>query len=134
MTVPLALVRAEIRRRWRGAAAVGLVLGLGSAAVLAAAAGARRTDTAFPRMLAATGGAQILVSSTDGDQSARSRFYERVAALEGVDRMGLLAGVGLIPTRVPRGAGTEIGSCAILSLDGAFGYELDRPNVLAGLA
>lgn len=132
MSFPLALARAEIRRRWRGAAAVGLVLGLGFAAVLAAAAGARRTDTAFPRMLAATGGAQFLVSSTDEDQSARRRFYERVAALDGVDRMGLLAGIGLIPISVPRGAGTLIGSCAILSLDGTFGYDLDRPNLLAG--
>lgn len=130
--VPLALARAEIRRRWRGAAAVGLVLGIGFAAVLAAAAGGRRTETAFPRMLAATGATHLLVSSGNQDQTARHQFYRRVAALDGVDRVGLLAGIGLIPMRVPKGAGREMESCATLSLDGVFGYGLDRPNVLDG--
>lgn len=130
--VPWALARAEIRRRWRGAAAVGLVLGLGFAAVLAAAAGGRRTATAFPRMLAASRATALLVSSGNVDQVARHQFYRRVAALDGVGRMGLLAGIGLIPTRVPKGSGTEMESCANLSLDGVFGYDLDRPNVLQG--
>lgn len=130
--VPLALARAEIRRRWRGAAAVGLVLGLGFAAVLAAAAGARRTETAFPRMLAATGGTQLLVGSFEEDQASRRRFYKGVAALDGVDRIGLLAGIGLIPMRVPKGEGTKVAACDTVSLDGVFGYDLDRPNVLDG--
>lgn len=130
--VPLALARAEIRRRWRGAAAIGLVLGIGFAAVLAAAAGARRTDTAFPRMLAATGGTQLLVGSFDEDQASRRRFYEGVAALDGVDRIGLMAGIGLIPMRVPKGEGTRVAACDTVSLDGVLGYDLDRPNVLDG--
>lgn len=132
LMTPLALAQAEIRHRWRGVAAVGLVLGIGFAAVLAAAAGARRTQTAFPRMLVATGASQLLVSSGDEDQTARHRFYRRVAALDGVERMGIIAGIGLIPIRVPKGAGTEVESCANLSVDGVFGYAIDRPNVLDG--
>ena len=126
------LLWGEIRRRWRGAAAVGLLFGIGFAAVLAAAAGARRTETAFPRMLEATGATEVLVSSINPDQASRRRFYERVATLDGVEQIGLLAGVGLIPTGVPKGGGTEIASCANLSLDGLFAYEVDRPNVLRG--
>ena len=132
MMVPPTLFRGELRRRWRGAAAVGLVLGIGFAAVLAAAAGARRTDTAFPRMLAANGGTQLLVSSTNEDALARRRLYERVGALDGVDRIGLLAAIELVPMRVPKGTGTAVESCANLSVDGVVGYELDRPNVLEG--
>lgn len=130
--VTLALARGEIRRRWRGAAAVGLLLGIGFAAVLAAAAGARRTETAFPRMLETTHATELLVGSGNEDQEARRRFYRRAGAVDGVERVGLLAGIGLIPIHVPKGAGTELASCANLSLDGVFGYDLDHPNVLRG--
>lgn len=130
--ITLALAWGEIRRRWRGAAAVGLVLGIGFAAVLAAAAGARRTETAFPRMLKTTGATQLLVGSTATIPASQQRFYKRVAALDGVARIARVAGIALIPVRVPKGAGTTIDSCAYLSLDGVFGYDLDRPNVLDG--
>lgn len=127
-----ALVWGEIRRRWRAAAVVGVVLGLGFAAVLTAAAGARRTESAFPRMLAATNARQLLVSSANNDQASRRGFYERVATVEGVERMGLVVGVGPVPMHVPRGKGTAIEACSNLSLDGIAGYEVDRPNVIEG--
>jgi hypothetical protein len=126
------LVWGEIRRRWRGAAVVGLVLGVGFAAALTAAAGARRTETAFPEMLAVTTAPQILVSSANEDQQARHRFYDRLTALDGVRRTGLIAGVQMVPTSVPKGSGTVIEACSTLSLDGVAGYELGRPNVVEG--
>lgn len=45
------IVRADLRRRWRAMLAVVLLIGLVSGVVLVAAAGARRTGTAYPRML-----------------------------------------------------------------------------------
>jgi putative ABC transport system permease protein len=47
-------LRAEVRSRWRAWLAVGLIIGLAGGAVMAAAAGARRTDTAYARFLRAT--------------------------------------------------------------------------------
>src|SRR5207248_2175782 len=98
---------------------------------LAAAAGARRTDTAFPRMLKATNGSDVLVSATAGGQ-ADMAFYDRVAQLDGVTDSGKLVALGLIPVSVPRGAGAEILSAAHISEDGRAGYEIDRPNIVAG--
>ena len=126
------LVRGEIRRRWRAAAIVGIVVGVGFAAALTAAAGARRTESAFPRMLAATAAPQLLVSSADPDQVTRRAFYERIGKLDGVERMGVVVGVQLVPMHVPKGKGVAIDSCSNLSVDGVAGYQVDRPNVVAG--
>ena len=44
-------LRADVRRRWRALVSLALLLGLAGGVVLTAAAGARRTDTAYPRLL-----------------------------------------------------------------------------------
>ncbi len=44
-------LRADVRRRWRALVGLALLLGLVGGVVLTAAAGARRTDTAYPRLL-----------------------------------------------------------------------------------
>ena len=49
-TVWLAL-RADVRRRWPALLSLAVLLGLIGGVVLTAAAGARRTDTAYPRLL-----------------------------------------------------------------------------------
>ena len=126
------LLWGEIRRRWRSAAAVGLMLGLGFAAVLAAAGGARRTDTAFPRMLEATKAPHIFVSGASVDGAERRRLYDGIADIDGVERVGLIVGGGFVPTGVPEGAGTEMAACSNLSLDGVALYDLGRPNVVEG--
>ena len=47
--------RAEVRRRWRSWLAIALLIGLVGGFVLAAAAAGRRTESAFPRFVAAHG-------------------------------------------------------------------------------
>jgi hypothetical protein len=42
-------LRAGTRRRWQALVSLALLLGLAGGVVLTAAAGARRTDTAYPR-------------------------------------------------------------------------------------
>ena len=44
-------LRADIRMGWRTLAALALLVGLVGGVMLTAAAGARRTDTAYPRLL-----------------------------------------------------------------------------------
>jgi hypothetical protein len=58
MSVVWLAVRATARSRWRSLAALALLLGLIGGVALTAAAGARRTDTSFPRLLRATQASQ----------------------------------------------------------------------------
>ena len=44
-------VRAEMRERWRAMLGLALLVGIVSGAAIGAAAGARRTDSAYPRFL-----------------------------------------------------------------------------------
>ena len=43
--------RADLRRRWKSTVAVAILIGMAGAVVLTAYAGARRTDSAYPRYL-----------------------------------------------------------------------------------
>jgi putative ABC transport system permease protein len=52
-------LRADVRARWRTLAALALLLGLVGGVMLTAAAGARRTDTAYPRLLSWANAAQV---------------------------------------------------------------------------
>ena len=52
MTAVLLRLRTELRSRWRTWVSLTLILGLFGGAVIAIAAGARRTDSAYPRFLA----------------------------------------------------------------------------------
>jgi len=57
-TLWLAL-RSDLRRNWRTLVSLALLLGLAGGVVLTAAAGARRTDTAYPRLLNWANAAQL---------------------------------------------------------------------------
>jgi hypothetical protein len=54
MAAVWALVRARLRARRRALVGLALLVGVASGAVMAAAIGARRTDTAYARLLEAT--------------------------------------------------------------------------------
>ena len=127
-----ALLWGELRRRWRSAAAIGVVLGIGFAAVLTAAAGALRTDTAFPRMLDATNAPQLLVSGANEDSVARQRLYDGLAEVRGVEQVAPFAGVGLVPMRVRHGAGTSMDACSNLAHDRRAWFAVGVPNVVEG--
>lgn len=111
---------------------MGLVLGIGFAAALTAAAGARRTESAFPDMLRTTDAPEILVSSDNEDHEARLAFYNGLADLDDVERVGLIVGVLLVPSSVAKGEGTVLQACSVLSMDGRAGYTVGRPNLLEG--
>src|SRR5215471_17582497 len=54
-------LRAELRRQWRAWLALAVLLGVIGGIALTAAAGARRTDTAYPRFLRRSNAAQLAV-------------------------------------------------------------------------
>ena len=123
-TVWLAL-RADVRRRWPALLSLALLLGLIGGVVLTAAAGARRTDTAYPRLLSWANAteAQIIPegNSTEADYFAALRRQPRIAAM---------TTVGVYSAVVSRSNQTNVN--VMSSMDGALGVTVDRVKLLAG--
>ena len=111
---------ADARRRWRGLLLLALVVGVASGAVLAVAAAARRTDTAYDRLAETT----LRYDVTVQDDSDGFPTLEPIADLPGViayDRIGLVYGF-VDGEQILIAGGTE----------GDFGYRMDRPDLSDG--
>ena len=88
------LARREIRRRWRSAAAIALLVGVVGAIVLATVAGARRSDTALERFNTASRSSQLEISVGRPSTAQLSRFRE-TPGIAGLARLrGYSLGVG----------------------------------------
>jgi len=79
MSAVWALARSEVRARWRAMLGLALLVGVVSGAAIAAAAGARRTDSAYPRFLTTYGRFHAEVS-TGGDPRT-DQIFEEIAHL-----------------------------------------------------
>jgi hypothetical protein len=118
------VAQARLRRHWLGIVVVGLVGALGGAGVLATAAGARRSDTAYERLRVATrafDGRALFLESFAGTASAR------------VTRFRLLPEIGestVARFRVGRRADTQdwISTISLPALDAA----ASRPQIVRG--
>jgi ABC-type lipoprotein release transport system permease subunit len=112
----------RLRRSWRAALVLALVVAVGAATALAVAAGARRTSEANEKVLADSNASDLGVAYTDGPEAAEAVL----ASTPGVERFGQLVGfLGFVPD-VPPDAFT-----------GFFATwndppEVDRPIVLDG--
>ena len=96
MTVAWVFLRAELRRRWRTWLSVALLAAAFAGVTTAAAAGARRTDSAYPRLLAWSKAPHMLVVSgyspslAPFPRAALSRMPQ-VTAVGYVREIGLVA-------------------------------------------
>ncbi|MGH2555554.1 MAG: FtsX-like permease family protein [Actinomycetota bacterium] len=117
----------ELRTRLRATISLILLVGLGAGVVISAAAGARRTQTAYPRFLETSHAADALISVL---QTGIPSFYPAVARLPEVERAGIAAGVNVFYIR-PSGA-VDARTTALASVDGRFGNTIERPKLLAG--
>ena len=122
-TVWLAL-RADVRRRWPALLSLALLLGLIGGVVLTAAAGARRTDSAYPRMLTWANATQLDVIP---EGSGFNGYYPALARLPQVAAM-TTAGVYGLTVSPANPAQVNVMS----SPDGALGVSVDRVKVVAG--
>ena len=115
--------RTELRRHWRGAVVVMLLVGLVGAVTLAALAGARRSRTALRRFNAVSRSSNIEVQlgSYTPAQLAMLR------ATPGVE------GVGVVDLLFLGPAGPALQHQLIAApVDGALGTEVDRPRLVTG--
>ena len=104
-----------------------LLIGLVSGVVLVAAAGARRTSTAYPRFLSRSHAADLLVSPV---QSGFRGYFRAVAGLPQVAAADTVAFLQMsLP--VP-GASPYSGLVAEAGLSGGEGVAINRVKVLAG--
>ncbi|HJT38097.1 MAG TPA: hypothetical protein VJ818_06700, partial [Actinomycetota bacterium] len=84
MTAVLMRARSELRARLTSTLALILLVGIGAAAVMALGAGARRTDTAYPRFARAYKAANMVVYPSFNTQFAQLD-YGKVAKLPQVE-------------------------------------------------
>jgi hypothetical protein len=85
--------RAELRRRWRAWLALALIVGAFAGVVEAAAAGARRTDSAYPSLQAWSGAPDLLLFSFPGTSRTFGKFSpQEVAAVPQARQAAILAG------------------------------------------
>lgn len=113
-------LRSEARARWRAWLGLALVLGIAAGAVVAAAAGARRTDTAYHRFLTAQNAADITLLD-DGELGVEIDLDElsRVPQVASVARGSLLF--------------YSVGNHgAVAAVDDRLGRTINRLKVLEG--
>jgi hypothetical protein len=104
-------VRSEWRRALSGLLLLGLLIAVAGAVTMAAAAGARRADSAMKRFQVATNDSPVVVDlqSTDPDEMEAlvpelptpRELADRLTSVDGVDGVSVLEFIGAHPARVP---------------------------------
>ena len=121
------LVAHELSTRWRSWAGLALLAGLAGGVVLAAAAGARRTDTAYPRFLQASRASDVLVSPQG---TGFGGYYDALGRLPEVRVVAPLAGLVVAP--LGPGGTADLTATVAAAADGRFGHLTEIPKLLAG--
>ncbi len=119
--------RARLRQSLRSVVALVVLGGLGFGVALACLAGARRTDTAFDRFVAASHQGAVEVSFGDQPLDEKLELIDRVVQLPQVERA---AGGSWVLHATPDG--TRDAVIPIVALDENFGHELNVPRLLEG--
>ena len=123
MTPVLVRVRADLRARWRAWLGLTLIMGIAGGAVIAAAAGARRTDSAYTRFLRTARAPDALVFEPS-DPSFAPIPPDKLAALAQVEATAPLLGYTI----------TEPDLNLVAAPDGRFGTVIGRHKLLSGRA
>lgn len=126
MTTVWLRATAELRRRWPTTLLLVLLIALAGGTVMAATAGARRTASAYPRMLEEANAGDVLVNPNDGDTD-----FDTIEALP--DVVDAARGYGHFVTRIgPQGEPDFSVPFIAVASDGRLGYEIERPVNLQG--
>lgn len=123
------LVRADLRRRWLSALVLALLLGGTAGIAMSAWAGARRTESAFPRYIAGTGAEDVTVTS-GGDPVELD--IDAIAQAPGARRAGRIWGYGALPLAEPGIPDISSGFLLIAPGDRELFDAFARPLLLDG--
>ena len=121
-------LRAEARRRWPAWLAVVLVIGVAGGLVLGTVAGARRTATAFDRMVDSTETGEVMVNPNSGLSSDLDPT--EVAELPGVIRTAIIEGGGGII--LGSDGGMDGSTQVFVQRDPGAMIDFQRPRVVEG--
>jgi ABC-type lipoprotein release transport system permease subunit len=122
--------RAELRTRWRAWVGLGLLLGVAGGAVIAAAAGARRTSSAYSRFLDRSQANDFSIESFAEPPKSPDAEYAALEGLPGVEASGRYTALGLLQQD---GTGRfALPDFLSAGSDGRRFYRVDRPKLLAG--
>jgi ABC-type lipoprotein release transport system permease subunit len=128
MAAVLARFRAELRTQARNWVALALLVAVGAGLVIAAAAGARRTETAVPRSAAASNLSDVAVSQF-GYSNLDFAQVKRLPGVEYAYRNDNFFFVG----KTDRGRSLDVGKSGLIaSADPAVGVSRDAPKILHG--
>ncbi|MBV9093255.1 MAG: hypothetical protein JO132_05190, partial [Streptosporangiaceae bacterium] len=127
MRAVLRLAAHQLRARWRGWLFLALLTGAAGGAVLAAAAGALRTDSAYPRFLRAYQAADVLVSPAN---TGIGGYYAALGRLPDVAAIAPIVGIQAVP--LGPGGLPSSHNPVVAPLDGRFGHVVEIPKLLAG--
>jgi FtsX-like permease family len=120
------IVARQLRAHWRAWALLAAIVGLTGALVLTAAAGARRTDSAYGRFLAASDAADVLVAP---DNTGFGGYYPALAKLPGVTAVAPVIGVQALPV----GPGGRLLNAQVYAAgDERFANVIERPRFVSG--
>src|SRR5437868_15549765 len=125
MTAVWMRARSELRSRLGAVLSLAVIVGVIGGVVIAAAAGARRTETAYPRLLRAERAMDVVVDVTGRDPRVVDGLAGEVQRLPQVlasARVSLAQGQLQIDGR--RSPGLVF---PIVSLDGRFSRSMNRP-------
>ncbi len=123
------LVAHKLRVGWRGWTALAVIVAIAGGAVLAAAAGASRTNSAYPRFLAQSRASDVLVSPLGGP--GVNGYDAAVGVLPGVAASATVVGLNVLPVTA-NGLPDPHAGPAFVPLDGRYGRTVDIPKLVAG--
>lgn len=99
MAAVLLRLRAEMRSTWRAWLTLTILIGLAGGAATAAAAGARRTDSAYPRFVAAARGFDLMTGGDLGkDPAAAVRTLEHLPEVAEYGQANLVSFAVIFPS------------------------------------
>src|SRR5262245_55116972 len=127
-------LRAELRRRWLALFGLALLLGVAGGAVLAAAAGARRTNATIDETLAHTLPADVLLNPDDLSSPAAQREWARVDDLPNIAAVATVGGMaaGRVDAHGNIDFNAMVGDETMAALDDHLIRDVDREALVAG--
>jgi hypothetical protein len=125
-------VRADLRAHWRAVVGLSLLVGVAGGAVLGAAAGARRTASAYSRFLDASNAGDVLVNPNTPNGAPLPDFAA-MARLPQVRSSALVVGMDLIGRDATgRIDASWFDVVNVASGDGRLLRDMERPKMTAG--